>query len=163
MRDRYLFSADRKATEYRTILEITPGHARLVTPSATGRMLRWILSIVLFGFYTTVVAVAVLGVLMVGLSPLLPSWAAFVLFGVVWVAGLFLFFGWWDRQSLPLLADAPYQASDLILMGATSYGTFQDVRAKTLRGEEFHLIVDARAPRFWEAVRLLEGQVTPAP
>ncbi len=163
MRDRYLFSADRKATEYRTILEITPGHARLVTPSATGRMLRWILSIVLFGFYTTVVAVAVLGVLMVGLSPLLPSWAAFVLSGVVWVAGLFLFFGWWDRQTLPLLADAPYQASDLILMGATSYGTFQDVRAKTLRGEEFHLIVDARAPRFWEAVRLLEGQVTPAP
>lgn len=158
VRDRYLFSADRKASEYRTVLEITPGHARLVTPSAAARMLRWILSIVLFGFYTTVVTASVLGLLILAAGPWLPGWMAFLLFAVVWLAGLFLFFGWWDRTTLPLLAETPYQASELILLGATSFGSFQDVRAKTLRGEELHLVVDARAPRFWEAVGLLEGK-----
>ena len=45
--DRYLFSADRKASEYRGVLEITPGRARLLTPSQSGRQVRWIVSIAL--------------------------------------------------------------------------------------------------------------------
>ncbi len=162
MRDRYLFSADRKVNEYKTVLEITPGHARLVTPSAAARMLRWILSIVGFGLYTTVVGVSVLAIVTEGLGPSYPSWAPFLLFVIVWFGGLFLVFGWWDRQSLPLLADSPYQVAELILLGATSFGTFQEVRAKTLRGEEFRLIVDSRAARFWEAVQLLEGTTSPS-
>ncbi len=158
MRDRYLFSADRTASEYKTVLEITPGHARLVTPSAAAGILRWILSLACFGLYTTFAGFVVVVVLTVVTGPGLPGWALAILFGVIWLAGFLLLFRWWDRETLPLLADSPAQATDLILMGATSFGTFQEVRARTMRGEEMHLIVDARAPRFWEAVRLLEGK-----
>jgi hypothetical protein len=161
VRDRYLFSADKKTTEYETVLEITPGHARLVTPSKASHYWRWTISLLYYIIYTGLIG-TLLGTLLIYVTgPVLPSWAAFLLFAVLWIGGLFVLFFWWDRRSLPLLADAPSQVSELILLGATSFGTFQDVRARTMRGEELHLVVDATAPRFWEAVRLLEA--TPAP
>ena len=92
-----------------------------------------------------------------GSNPLL-AWASLIVYTALWLAAAFLVFVWWDRRSLPILAAAPSSALELVLLGARSFGTFQDVRARTPIGEEIHLVVDARAPRFWEAVRLLEGR-----
>ncbi len=162
MRDRYLFSADRKVTEYRDVLEITRGRARLLTPSASARMLRWFMAIgvfvVYYGIGTFGLVVLTLG--LGGFVAALPGWAVVIAFGVFWFGGLFVVFLWWDRRTLPLLAENPAEAIELILMGARSFGTYQDVRARTMRGEELHLVVDTRAPHFWEAVRLLEGKTT---
>jgi len=161
VRDRYLFSADRKASEYRSLLEITPGRARLLTPSKAARQVRWIVSIALAVTYMSVwswLFVPVLAALsLAGVAPV----AAWVILGASWAllfVGGFLLFFWWDRRSLPTLGDSPTQSLDLVLLGARSFGTFQDVRARTPWGEEIHLVVDTRAPRFWEAVRLLEGK-----
>ncbi len=160
MRDRYLFSADRKVTEYRDVLEITRGRARLLTPSASARMLRWFMAIGAFVVYYGIgsFGFAVLALGLGGLVAALPAWAAITAFGVFWFAGLLVVFLWWDKRTLPLLAENPVQVIELILMGARSFGTYQDVRARTMRGEEMHLVVDTRAPHFWEAVRLLEGK-----
>ncbi len=161
MRDRYLFPADRKASEYRSLLEITRGRARLLTPSGSDRRARWVISVALAIAYVALWS-WIFAPAMGFLSPLGPAslaaWAVFVMFTVLWFVGAFLFFQWWDRRSLPILADAPSQAVELVLLGARSFGTFQDVRARTPSGAEIHLVVDARAPRFWEAVGLLEGK-----
>lgn len=163
MRDRYLFSADRKASEYRSLLEITPGRARLLTPSRESRYARWFISIVLGMSYVAIwswLFGPVLAVLSLTGAALAVAWVILAVFSLLWFVGAFLLFTWWDRRSLPILADAPSQALELVLLGARSFGTFQDVRARTPWGEEIHLVVDARAPRFWEAIRLLEGKRT---
>lgn len=161
MRDRYLFSADRKASEYKHVLEITLGHARLLTPSYSARHVRWIVSIGLAVAYYSLVSFLMVPLLaalsLAGSAPAVAWTVIVVLFGVLF-GGFFVLFFWWDRRSLPLLADAPSGWMELILLGARSFGTFQDVRAKTVAGEEMHLVVDARSPRFWEAVELLEGK-----
>jgi len=162
VRDRYLFSADRKVTEYRDVLEITPGHARLVTPSAAARGLRWVGSVVLFFVWFSYAGILFVILTTELVSPWLAGWPGLLLAGLGWIVGFFLLFLWWDRRSLPLLADSPASATELILAGARSFGTYQDVRARNIRGEEIHLIVDARAPRFWKAVKLLEGPPAPA-
>ncbi len=162
MRDRYLFSADRKATEYRTVLEITPGHARLVTPSAAARMWRWAISLLLYLLYSGLVGTFLVIIVLEIVAPWVSGWPASVLFGILWFAGFLGLFFWWDRRSLPLLADSPAHATDLVLLGARSFGTFQDVRARSPQGEEMHLVVDVRAQRFWEAMHLLEGRAAAA-
>ncbi len=160
MRDRYLFSADRKVSEYRDVLEVTRGHARLITPSAAARTLRWILSVAYYVFYTVLVGLAVLATAIgVGSGGTLDLPLEIVLM-VLWFAGL-VAVGWAvDRRSLPLLAENAAQEAEIILEGARSFGTFQEVRARTMRGGEMKLIVDTRAPRFWEAMELLQGQPT---
>lgn len=158
MRDRYLFSADRKSSEYRTILEVTPGHARLIMPSSAARALRWIVSIVYYVLYMGLFGSAwiVLSIELAG--TVLSGWPITVLTIVGWLAGL-IAVGWLaDRNTLGLLADSPSQWTDLILMGARSFGTFQEVRARTMRGQEMKLVVDSGRRKFWEAVGLLEGQ-----
>ena len=158
MRDRYLFSADRKSSEYRGVLEITPGRARLLTPSQSAMNVRWTVSIGLSIAYIAV-GTWLLSSLVRAPIPAAPlGWIVLVAAFVVWFAGYFAVFLWWDRRSLPILADGPSRWLDLILLGARSFGTFQDVRARTIDGNELHLVVDARAPRFWDAVKLLEGK-----
>ncbi len=77
---------------------------------------------------------------------------------VIWFIGL-IGVGWLvDRRSLPLLADSPAGKEEVILLGARSFGTFQEVRARTMRGAEMRLVVDAGPRRFWEAMGLLEGR-----
>ncbi len=159
VRDRYLFTADRKASEFRSLLEITPGRARLLTPSNDARRLRWLVSVGLAVAYVVVWSGLVgpaASLISLGGAAVVAAWAAFGLFTVLWFVGAFLLFRWWDRRSMPLLADAPAHALELVLLGARSFGTFQDVRARTPWGEEIHLVVDARPDPFWEAVRLLE-------
>ncbi len=161
MRDRYLFSADRKSSEYRSLLEITPGRARLLTPSWTDRRARWVVSVALAVAYVALwswMFGPTIGVLSLwGPAPVL-AWALLIIYTTLWLVVALLFFVWWDRRSLPILAEDPSNVVELVLLGARSFGTFQDVRARTPSGEEIHLVVDARAPRFWEAVRLLEGE-----
>ncbi len=160
MRDRYLFSADRKSSEYRTVLEITAGHARLVTPSEAARALRWIISFVYFGFYTAVAGVIWIAVNL-GLSGTwLAGWPLEIIWIVAWVLGLFGISWLADRNTLPLLVSSPAEKEELILEGARSFGTFQEVRARTMRGAEMKLVVDGRQGRFWEAVRLLGAKGT---
>ncbi len=162
VRDRYLFSADRKTTEYRDVLEVTRGHALLVTPSAAAHTLRWITSIGYYVLYTVVVGVILLGVFTSLQGNWYAGWPLQVTAIVVWFVGL-IGVGWLvDRRSLPLLADSPAGKEELILLGARSFGTFQEVRARTMRGAEMRLVVDVGPRRFWEAMGLLEGR-TAAP
>jgi hypothetical protein len=162
MRDRYLFSADRKTSEYRDVLEVTQGHALLITPSAASRMLRWILSIVYYVLYTGVVGAAWIALALALQGTWFGGWPLEVVSIAGWFVGL-IAVGWLaDRRSLPLLADSPSEKAELILVGARSFGTFQEVRARTLRGAEIKLIVDAGPQKFWEAVALLEGKVAPS-
>ncbi len=162
MRDRYLFSADRKPTEYRTVLEITRGHARLIRPSAAARVLWWLLALVYVAIYTGIVGALWIALALNSPGSLLVGWPIELLTMVVWLVGLIAAIGLADRRSLPLLADSPAEKTELILMGARSFGTYQEVRARTLTGEEMKLVVDGRAPRFWEAVGLLEGKAPAA-
>lgn len=162
MRDRYLFSADRKSSEYRSVLEITRGRVRLLTPSRADRRARWVISVALAFGYVALWSWwfgPTISVLFLWGPGSLLAWALLIVYTALWLAAAVLLFLWWDRRSLPILAEDPSYALELILLGARSFGTFQDVRARTLFGEEIHLVVDARAPRFWEAVRLLEGKV----
>ena len=162
MRGRYLFSADRKANEYRDVLEVTEGHARLVTPSAAARMLRWIVSIGYFVLYTTVIWAIFLGLAIGIQGAWMASWPLDVVAMALWFVGLIAVMAVADRRTLPLLADSPAERTELVLMGARSFGTYQEVRARTFHGAELKLIVDARSERFWEAVKLLEAR-GPAP
>ena len=161
VRDRYLFCADRESSEYRRVLEITPGRARLLTPSRADRRARWVVSVALAVAYVSLwswLFGPAIGVLSLwGPAPQL-AWALLIVYTALWLAAAFLFFIWWDRRSLPILAEDPADVVDLILLGARSFGTFQDVRARMPSGDEIHLVVDAREPKFWEAVRLLEGK-----
>ena len=159
MRDRYLFSADPKATEYKQVLEITPGRARLLMPSEGARRWRWVASLGIFLAYLWITSPV--STILFAVVPFLTSLAFWVVVGTVsagWFAGLFIVFYLWDRMSLLLLAGEWSRATDLVLLRARSFGTFQDVAARTREGQEMRLIVDARAPRFWEAVQLLEGR-----
>lgn len=158
MRDRYLFSADRKTSDYKQVLEITPSRARLLSPSGGARQWKWLVSVgILVGWLALTWPASVIVIALIGNAPL---WVAALVVAcavVLWFGGLLLLSLAWDRESLLLLADEWTQAEDLVLLGARSFGTFQEVRARSGDGTEFRLIVDARAPRFWEAVRLLEG------
>ncbi|HYM38846.1 MAG TPA: hypothetical protein VEY12_01700 [Thermoplasmata archaeon] len=158
MRDRYLFSADRKSSEYRTVLEITPGHARLITPSAAAHMLRWIQSIVYYVFYTAIAGVVWVGFAVPLSGTWLGGWPLEAIWIAAWIVGLIVVSWVADRRTLPLLADSPAEKAEVILEGARSFGTFQEVRARTIRGAEMKLIVDTGPRRFWEAVGLLEGK-----
>ncbi len=163
MRDRYLFFADRDTATYRDLLEIRPGQARLVTPSEAARSFRWVSSIAFFIGYTAILGpVCFLGIAL-GIGLFLPYWVGVVVAAVVWGLGLFFLYLWWDRRNLPFLAESPAGAVNLQLLGVRSFGTFQDVRARTPTGEEFHLVVDTRAERFWDAVQLLQGRTTASP
>ncbi len=126
----------------------------------SARNWKWVISIIYYVLYTGVFGSAFALAVTWAASAGVPSWAAFLVFGLSWFGGLLFIFFWWDRRSLSLLADNPSQAADVILLGARSFGTFQDVRAKLMRGEELRLVVDSRAPRFWEAVQLLEGRTS---
>ncbi len=165
MRDRYLFSADRKSSEYRSLLEITPGRARLLTPSKSSRRTRWFVSIVLaFAFYVVWAWMLAPTLLVVGLTgtALAIAWTLLIAIAVLEFAALLAILLWWDRRSLPILGHDYAQSLDLVLLGARSLGTFQDVRARTPSGEEIHLVVDARAPEFWEAAELLRRGPVPS-
>jgi hypothetical protein len=157
VRDRYLFSADRQTSEYKHVLEITPRRARLLVPSGSAQQWRWLLSVGIFlGYLALTWPASILIMIAISQLPTLAAWLVVVSAIVLWFGVLFLVFHIWDRKSLLFLADEWTQATDVVLLGARSFGTFQEVRARTRMGDEFHLIVDARGPRFWEAVRLLE-------
>ena len=158
MRDRYLFSADRKVSEYRSVLEITRGRARLLTPSSGARRVRWVVSAALGIAMYALLFVFVRTESFGGLADPVAAGVLATVGTVLFFVGLFVVFHWWDLQSLPLLGYGAAQSVDLVLLGARSFGTFQDVRARTPSGEEIHLIVDGRASQFWEAVQLLEGR-----
>jgi hypothetical protein len=163
VRDRYLFSADRKASEYRTVLEITPGRARLLTPSGRGLSWRWSGSLAIWiGYLFLSSPLLLVGVALTQSMPPWLAWAFIAVWFVCWLAGLFLLSLVWDRKSLLFLADDPAHAMDIILLGARSFGAFQEVRARMPGGEEVQLVVDTRASRFWEAVRVLERNRTAA-
>ena len=130
----------------------------LLAPSEAARQVRWVVSLALSVTYIGV-ATWVTGSFVSQVLPAPPlGWILFGVALVLWFAGYLAVFLWWDRRSLPILPEGPSRWEELVLLGARSFGMFQEVRARNREGEELHLVVDARAPRFWEAVDLLEGK-----
>ncbi len=164
VRDRYLFGADRSSSEYRQVLEITPSRARLLIPSSEAQGWKWLVSVgILVGYLALTWPASVVLTVVFATLPDVAAWIVAIVLVLVWILGLMILFYFWDRKSLLLLADEWSESTDVVLLGARSFGTFQDVRARTRNGEELHLVVDAPAPRFWQAVRLLEGRPAAAP
>ncbi len=157
MRDRFLFSADRTSSEYRGVLEITPGRARLLAPSESAHHVHRFVSIALSFAYVAVTS-GTAWFLIPGLPAPPAGWIMLGIALLLWFAGYLGVLLWWDRKSLPILADGPSRCEDLVLLGAKSLGTFQEVRARNPEGKEIKLVVDTRATRFWDAVRLLQGK-----
>lgn len=136
MRDRFLLRADVEGFMYRDVLEVRPGRIRLIRPSDALRR----------GLRTGAVAVTLIWLFLVG--PLLfvgmiqlvawrgwPDWLALSLASVAWVGGLVGTALWWDRRTLPVLADNAPNATDVKVLGLTSFWTFQEVRATAPQGE----------------------------
>jgi hypothetical protein len=146
--NRFLFRAGREGYTYPELLQIRPGAAQILVPSEQAQRRTRIVS--------TFVALAY--VFIVG--PLVGGLAAFSRFSIVApivaVAGFFVgligILLWWDRMSLPLLAENPRSIRDIELIAVQSFGTFQEIRARA-QGEELRIAVSGSRGRLAEATR----------
>jgi hypothetical protein len=150
--ERYLFRADYEGYAYRRILEVRPGSVRLLQPSENARRFTRGIStlfalgfIFVFGAFVSQTAVALS---LSGLSGLIVE-AGLIAF---YFAGLFVLLLWWDDRSLPLLAENPGASMGVDVLGVTSFGTFQEVRART-SGREVRIAVHGSKAKVAEALR----------
>ena len=70
---------------------------------------------------------------------------------VVFFLGFFGVLVWWDRWSLPLLAEAPRRIVPLELIDTQSYRTFQEIRARA-EGTEVRVAIPGSRSRLGEAM-----------
>lgn len=147
--NRFLFRAGREGYTYPELLQIRSGAAaQIVMPSEQARRRTRIVS--------TFIALAYLFVV----GPLIGGLASFlgssIVAPIVAVAGFFVgligILVWWDRMSLPLLAENPRSIRDIELIGVQSFGTFQEIRARA-QGEELRIAVSGSRGRLEEATR----------
>src|SRR6058998_223411 len=111
-----------------------------------------------FASFSTVVALAyifiagpLLGPAALALIPNVGGVAVGVAAGVVFFLGLFGVLVWWDRWSLPLLAEAPRRIVPLELIDTQSYRTFQEIRARA-EGTEVRVAIPGSRSRLGEAM-----------
>jgi len=158
--ERYLFRADSEGYAYRQILEVRPGSVRLLHPSEKARRFtRWISTLFALGFvfvFGAFVSQTALVLTLSGLSGLIIE-AALIAF---YFAGLIVLLLWWDDRSLPLLAENPGASVGLDVVGVTSFGTFQELRART-SGREVRIAVHGSKERVGEALRLAGLAMSP--
>src|SRR5437867_9522405 len=104
--ERLLFRAGRQGYTYPEILEVRLGSLRILVPSAESIRRVHVLSTVVALAYIFI-AGPLLGAVALALMPNVGGVAVGVAAGVVFFLGLFGVLVWWDRWSLPLLAEAP--------------------------------------------------------
>jgi len=75
--------------------------------------------------------------------------ASFIAF---FFAGLVVLLLWWDDRNLPILAENPDSSRPVEVLGVTSFGTFQELRAR-VDGQEHRIAVHASKGRFAEVLR----------
>jgi len=159
--ERYRLRADREGYTYREILEAKPGSVRLLHPSGRARSLsRWTSTLFALGYIFVTGSVLGAGVSAgssaSGVPGLVPSVGAVVLF----IAGLVLLLLWWEDRNLPILAENPSSAMPLEVLGVTSFGTIQELRARS-DGREMRIVVHGPRERVSVALRLAGVSVPP--
>ena len=148
--ERLLFRAGRQGYTYPEILEVRLGSLRILVPSAESIRRVHILSTVVALAYIFI-AGPLLGAVALALMPNVGGVAVGVAAGVVFFLGLFGVLVWWDRWSLPLLAEAPRRIVPLELIDTQSYRTFQEIRART-EGTEVRVAIPGSRSRLGEAM-----------
>src|SRR3989475_4767437 len=130
--ERLLFRAGRQGYTYPEILEVRRGSLRILMPSPESkRRVRIISAFVSLAY--VFIAGPLLGAVALGLMANLGGVVAGAAAAVVFFLGLFGVLVWWDRWSLPLLAEAPRRAVPLELLDTPSYGTVQGIPAPAQR------------------------------
>src|SRR5437867_13174813 len=104
--ERLLFRAGRQGYTYPEILEVRLGSLRILVPSAESIRRVHVLSTVVALAYIFI-AGPLLGAVALALMPNVGGVAVGVAAGVVFFLGLFGVVVWWDRWSLPPLAEGP--------------------------------------------------------
>ena len=144
----------------RQILEVRSSSVRLLHPSEKARRFtRWISTLFALGFvfvFGAFVSQTALVLTLSGLSGLIIE-AALIAF---YFAGLIVLLLWWDDRSLPLLAENPGASVGLDVVGVTSFGTFQELRART-SGREVRIAVHGSKERVGEALRFAGLAMSP--
>jgi len=149
--ERLLFRAGRQGYTYPEILEVRRGSLRILMPSPESkRRVRIISAFVSLAY--VFIAGPLLGAVALGLMANLGGVVAGAATAVVFFLGLFGVLVWWDRWSLPLLAEAPRRAVPLELIDTQSYGTFQEIRARA-EGTEVRVAIPGSRSRLGEAMR----------
>jgi len=133
---------------------------RLLHPAEKARRFtRWISTLFALGFvfvFGAFVSQTALVLTLSGLSGLIIE-AALIAF---YFAGLIVLLLWWDDRSLPLLAENPGASVGLDVVGVTSFGTFQELRART-SGREVRIAVHGSKERVGEALRFAGLAMSP--
>jgi len=152
--ERYLLRADLQGYSYREILEVKQGAVRLLHPSERARRLsRWTSTLFALGYLFVLgsfmgAAGSAGGLLVSGAVGLVIA-AGFIAF---FFAGLVVLLLWWDDRNLPILAENPDAVRPVEVLGVTSFGTFQELRAR-VDGQEYRIAVHASKGRFAEVLR----------
>jgi len=158
--ERYLFRADSEGYAYRRILEVRPGSVRLLQPSERARRFtRWISTLFALGFvfvFGAFVSQTAVALTLSGLSGLVIEGALIAFY----FAGLILLLLRWDERSLPLLAENPGASMGLDVLGVTSFGTFQEIRAR-VNGREVRVAVHGSRAKVGEALRFAGFAMSP--
>ncbi len=158
--ERYLLRADLRGYSYREILEVRPGSLRLLHPSERARRLSRCTStlfalgyLFVLGYFIGAVG-SFIGAGNAGGSIVSGIVGLVIAAGLIafFFAGLVLLLLWWDDRSLPILAENPDAARPVEALGVTSFGTFQEIRARA-DGQELRIAVHASKGRFAEVLR----------
>lgn len=152
VRERFLFRAGRAGYTYPELLEMRLGSVRILIPSEEARRHQRAVSTLIALAYVFI-AGTILGALAVAFLSSLPA-VALLAAVAVYILGLIGVLVWWDRSSLPLLAEGPAAAIPLELVGIQSFGTFQELRARA-NSVEVRVAVPGPRKRVEEAVRFM--------
>ncbi len=148
--ERLLFRAGRQGYTYPEILEVRRGSLRILVPSAESiRRVR--ISSTLVSLAYIFIGGPLLGAVALTLMANVGGVAAGVAAVVVFFLGFFGVLVWWDRWSLPLLAEAPRRIVPLELIDTQSYRTFQEIRARA-EGTEVRVAIPGSRSRLGEAM-----------
>jgi hypothetical protein len=157
-RERFLFRAGSAGYAYPEILEVRRQSVRLLRPSGQGqRRQRTVSALITLGY------IFGLGTLIAGLWGPLSAFTPAIAFAEVFIffVGYFALIVWWNRRSLPLLAEEPAAAIPLEFFPLKSFGTFVEISAKA-EGMELRVAVPGSRKKVEEALAFA-GFSNPAP
>ena len=148
--ERLLFRAGRKGYAYPELLEVRRGSLRILVPSGEAKRRARVVSTLVAIAYVFV-AGPVIATIAVALMQNLGAVAA-VPTVVVYFLGFVGILVWWDRWSLPLLAENPSAAIPIEFVGTQSFGTFQEIRGR-IQGADVRVSIPGSRARLDDAVR----------